>query len=174
MKPIGQFFAFLMLFSSVLVAQDRRTSVTIGDQVRFGVTVVGGPLSQASDRQCEGQIFRVIRDTLVVRPFGQCALDSLGLPTIRNLQVARNRGSRGAHLAKGAIFGLIGGGIAGALIAGDGCRVSPCDDGELAVWGFTLAGIVSGAVIGAAVGVLLPTGTHWISIGPRAARFDTR
>ena len=66
----------------------------------------------------------------------------------------------GRTVLKSALLGLVGGGIAGWLIVGDGCRISPCDGGGLAVIEFTLAGIVSGGIVGSAVGFLLPAGVH--------------
>lgn len=163
MKRIAWFCVVSALCSNALFAQRNHARVRVGDQVRFRLTPSAALPIGATDLQCEGQVFTLLRDTLVIRPHAFCGRASIAGMEVRQLQLEQRKGSRRGHVLKGALLGLVGGGIAGWLIVGDGCRISPCDGG-LAVIEFTLAGIVSGGIIGSAVGFLLPAGVHWRSL----------
>lgn len=69
--------------------------------------------------------------------------------------------NRGKHAKTGALFGAIGGGVAGAIMGGSIARLNEAwggDDNSKAqgaVIGFVI-GAASGAVLGALVGVLIP------------------
>ena len=166
--------AATLLCTSAATAQPRAARLGVGDQVRFTLTRDTAASFESRGVRCEAQVSQLLMDTVAVRPYGRCALPDVRFWKARDLQVEGNRGSRLGHFVAGTGFGLLVGGIAGLLIAGDGCHASQCDDGALAVLELTLVGITAGGVVGAGVGLLLPAGSRWVSVPNATLRFDDR
>jgi hypothetical protein len=173
LKRIALVIALSSALSSIAVAQSSGTP-RVGDEVRFKARARSS-LSDTSLLSCEGKITRLLLDTLVVRPFGQCRHYDNALVNLRDVDLARNRGSRARHLLAGVAIGGIAGGVAGFLLVGDGCKKGYEDcDGGLAQISWTLGGIIVGGLSGGAIGAFIPAGLQWRPLPNRPARLDDR
>ena len=137
-------------------AQDEPTPQP-GERVQVRIV---GPETQLVGMRCEGWVDAVAGDTIVLGRQRDCPRGS----HVAVLRVARgDRGSRLAHAGLGLLGGGLVGGIVGRVAAGDGCRISGCDDGELAVVITTVGGAVAGAALGTLLGALRPAGPQWLT-----------
>ena len=162
-------YAMASLIATPVFAQRNSSPIHIGDQVRFRIHSVGN--SSSGEALCEGQVSRLLLDTVVIRPHGSCGSNAIPPVLVRDLSLEQRKGSRGQHLFNGVVAGLAVGGLAGRLIAGDGCKVRGCDGG-LAIIEFTLAGALSGTIVGATIGLLLRAGVHWRPLPQHPARVE--
>jgi len=128
-----------------------------GERVRVRIV---GPEPALIGMRCEGWVAAVAKDTIVLGQPRECPRGSHAAV----LRVARGDcGSRLAHAGLGFLGGGLAGGIVGRVAAGDGCRISPCDDGEIAVVILTVGGAAAGAALGTLLGALLPAGPRWLT-----------
>ena len=144
-----------------------------GDDVRF--TATANTSSTANSQvNCEGEVSGYSLDTVLIRPIGYCRRFA-SLIDLTEVEVGRDRGSRPRHVLKGLLLGIVAGGVAGFLIAGDGCQKGfQCDDGGLAVVEFTATGMTVGGLVGGIVGASLPAGLQWRPMRARPARIDAQ
>lgn len=121
-----------------------------------------GPAGGPAGLHCEGQAVGVAGDTLRLAAGSGCPPGAF----LADVEVAQGaRGSRWAHAGLGLLGGALVGGVTARIAAGDGCRISPCDDGDFAVVILTVLGTAAGAAGGAVVGALLPAGVRWAPAG---------
>ena len=130
---------------------------------------IAGPTDPLLGHLCIAWLGAVAGDTLVLNRSESCA---------RGDHVARvrvhtdDRGSRLKHAAVGLVAGAVVGGLFGRVAAGDGCAApGGCDDGGYVVGVMTMAGTVTGALVGVTAGALLPAGRRWVDLrGERPIR----
>ena len=130
---------------------------------------IAGPTDPLLGHLCIAWLGAVAGDTLVLNRSESCA---------RGDHVARvrvhtyDRGSRLKHAAVGLVAGAVVGGLFGRVAAGNGCAApGGCDDAGFAVAVITMAGTVTGALVGVVAGALLPAGRRWVDLrGERPIR----
>lgn len=137
----------------------------VGETVRVRSPLVDG---RGYRVECRGTVTSVAGDTLVLEgstAANACPRRLYPADSVQRLHVARgHRGSRLAHAAIGLVGGAVFGGILGRAVAGDGCRVSGCDDGGLAIAILTVVGTIGGGTVGLVVGALVPAGPRWVPV----------
>ena len=160
--PGNRWFTLITLLF-LAVAPSRRAAAQDGPTPQPGERVqvrIVGPETSLVGVRCEGWVDAVAGDSIVLGRHRDCPRGS----HVAVLRAARgHRGSRLAHAGLGLLGGGLVGGIIGRVAAGDGCRISPCDDGELAVAILTVGGAAAGAAVGALIGALRPAGPQWLT-----------
>lgn len=128
-----------------------------------------GPSDSLAGKRCTAWIGAVAGDTLLLNRSASCAPGS-HLARIR--AHTDDRGSRLKHAGVGLLAGALVGGSIGRIMAGDGCtRPGGCDDREFAIGVITLAGTVTGGLVGGLLGLAMPAGRRWIEMrGERPIR----
>jgi len=143
------------------------TTVAATDRVRLRVATRD---TRGRAIQCEARVSTWQADTLVLTNTSRWAgCPSLVYPPggVTSLEVAHgSRGSRAVHTVVGLLVGAAAGGTVGRLFAGAAtdCVNSSCDDGGLAEFVFTFAGIALGGGIGGVAGLALPAGPRWVTV----------
>ena len=148
--------------SPLLGQQDTTARLDSGDRVRIWRSPAGWAGREFRFREWTG-------DTLVLMEPDTIGVVRLSATEIEELRLRRETG--GTHLLEGA---LIGGGIGVvpiAILSARECSGPDYQDGPGCTLGFmmegpVLLGIVPGALLGGAIGLLLPE-REWISIEPR-------
>ncbi|MGZ3374727.1 MAG: hypothetical protein ACXU9O_15225 [Gemmatimonadaceae bacterium] len=130
--------------------------------MRFKIVDRPSESIQPTSRSCEGTVFGTVADTILIKPEYGCLKENSARTEISEVHIeGKNRGSRLQHFVYAALIGAIAGGVIGRLVAGDGCTMPICDDGEFAIGVITTAGVAVGATAGGAVGLALPAGRQW-------------
>jgi len=156
-----------LLFSipPFISAQQPAPGVQAGDPVRFTVRDESIDLGPATKYRCEGTVSGFSSDTVLVAADRNCATAAFVLTNLSELEIkGSDRGSRLSHFTYGALFGIVVGGVIGRVSAGDGCKVSQCDDAGFAIGILTMGGATVGGAIGAGIGLAIPAGRPWVPV----------
>lgn len=110
---------------------------------------------------CATRVVRTLQDTIVVAARSSCAFGTYPA-TVWQARPALGGRLGQAFIGLGA--GAVVGGVAGRLAAGDGCRISPCDDAGFAIGALIVTGVWVGALAGSFVGAAVPPIRRWIKV----------
>jgi len=153
-------FSFVSL-APMLGAQQSGASM-VGAGVKFDLVSQSTDAGARARYNCQGTVCGAIGDTVIIAPARTCGINGSVRQEVAALQIETgNRASRIVHFLYGVLTGAATGGLAGLLIAGDGCRVKGCDDGGYAVGMTATAGVALGSIVGGAIGLVLPAGRTW-------------
>jgi len=152
----------LLIAAASATAQGSAVGPRAGATVRFKIVDRTSERIQPTSRTCEGAVFGTVADTILIKPEYGCLKENSERTEISDVHIeGKNRGSRLQHFVYVALIGAVAGGVIGRLVAGNGCTMSICDDGEFAIGVITTAGVAVGATAGGAVGLALPAGRQW-------------
>jgi hypothetical protein len=150
---------------TLISAQQPAPGVQAGDPVRFTIRDEGIGLGSAAKYRCEGTVSGFSSDTVLVAADRDCATAAFAPTNLSELEIkGGDRGSRLSHFSYGALLGIVVGGVIGRVSAGDGCKVSQCDDAGFAIGVITMVGATVGGAIGAGVGLAIPAGRPWVPL----------